>query len=162
VLAPPGSLHPPKRLERPTVDVLLSCGQLDFEFKALIDTGAPRNVFPRGCADALAIDLSGTHKTVRQHELLGNRWDAVPVLVHLTLPPFHDLTWEAEVDFLLDDWPMPFGLLGQEGFLDRWVVIFNRYKDYFIVQEVDAFEQRLPVDPWEAFQQDWDGWNRPG
>jgi hypothetical protein len=104
----------------------------------------------------------GRPATIRRHELLGGTWDAVPVPVNLTLLPFENVTWEAEVDFLLANWAMPFGLLGQERFLDRWVVIFNRYRDYFIVQEVDAFEDQLPIDLWMEFQKDWDGWDRPG
>jgi hypothetical protein len=53
--------------------------------------------------------------------------------------------------------------LGHEGFLYRWVVTFNAYRGYTIVESLDSFEQRpLPVDTWEAFQRDWDGWDRPG
>jgi hypothetical protein len=42
---------------RPTIDVQLTAGDMQVTTRALIDTGAPRTVFPRGIADALAIDL---------------------------------------------------------------------------------------------------------
>lgn len=142
---------------------MLSAGVDTWRTPALIDTGAPRTVFDRGAADALGLDLSDQSRR-RLHFLAGRELWAVPVHVSLTLPPFDDLTWETEVDFLLvdaEDWQLPFGLLGQMGFLDRWVVTFNRYRNYFVVQSVDDFEQRLPIDPFEEFQRQWDGWDRP-
>ncbi|HUZ44412.1 MAG TPA: hypothetical protein VMU63_08395 [Acidimicrobiales bacterium] len=145
------------------MDVLLSHGESDWQTRALVDTGAPRSVFSRGCAEALEIDLSPPYgNRLRTHEFIGKSWQAVTVHVHLTLPPFEDFTWQTEVDFLLAEWDMPFGILGHEGFLDRWVVTFNRYRNYFIVQEVGDFEQGLPVDPFVEFQKEWDGWDRPG
>jgi hypothetical protein len=148
------------RIPRPTVDVRLEVDQGPWLTKALIDTGAPRCVFDRGTADALGLDL--TDKTrARTHYLVGREWIAVPRVVNVTLPQVVGISWEAEVDFILADWDMPFGLLGQEGFLDRWVVTFNRYSNYFVVQSVSDFEERLPVDPWEAFQREFDGWDRP-
>ena len=93
--------------------------------------------------------------------LVGRSWDAVTFDVTLTLPPFEDIFWTAQVDFILADWDMPFGILATEGFLDRWAVTFNRYHNYFVVQEVDAFEERLPIDPFIEFQRTWDGWDRP-
>jgi hypothetical protein len=150
-------------MERPIVEVVLSIGGADFRTPALIDTGAPRNIFSRGCAEALALDLMPPHAEARVHHLLGQSWNAVTVHVTITPPPFTDLHWQAEVDFLLADWDMPFGILGTEGFLDRWAVTFNRYGNYFAVQEVSGFESSLPVDPWVEFQRDWDGWDRlPG
>jgi hypothetical protein len=82
-------------------------------------------------------------------------------MVSVTLAQVTGISWETEIDFILADWDMPFGLLGQEGFLDRWVVTFNRYSNYVVVQSVSDFESRLPVDPWEVFQRDFDGWDRP-
>jgi hypothetical protein len=148
-------------IERPTVDVRLWHEGLEWQTKALIDTGSPRTIFDRGAADALEIDLSDRSRQ-RLHFLAGQSLYAVPAMVALTLPPFDDISWETEVDFLLGDWNMPFGLLGQIGFLDRWVVTFNRYRNYFAVQQIDDFEERLPVDPFEEFQKQWDGWDRPG
>lgn len=79
----------------------------------------------------------------------------------LTLPPFSDLYWEAEVWFFMNQWDIPFGVLGNEGFLDRWAVSFVRYDNYFVVEPVDDFTARLPkdVDPFEEFQKldaEWD------
>jgi len=81
-------------------------------------------------------------------ELLGRSWPAVTVPVTLRLRPFDD-PWDAGVDFVLDE-GLPFGLLGYEGFLNRWAVSFNAYEGYFVVEPVEDFHQRLPPDPLRA------------
>jgi hypothetical protein len=112
---------------RPTVDVELSLGRLAITTKALIDTGAPRSVFPRGVGDLLAVEFpkfpSDAPKTLT---LMGRAWPAVTETVNMLLRPFEDLGWQAEVDFVLED-DLPFALLGYEGFLNRWAVSFNGY-----------------------------------
>lgn len=134
------------RVLRPTIDVELRLGELGTTTKALIDTGSPRCVFPRGIGDLLAIDFpkyaSGTTESVT---LLGQRWPAVAADVDLMLRPFTDSQWTAEVLFVLDD-GLPVSLLGCEGFLNRWAVSFNSYLGYFIVESVDDFHDRQP--PW--------------
>lgn len=121
-------------------------GGLSITTKALVDTGAPRTVFPRGVADALAIDVPDEGEV--RIELLGRSWPAVTVPVTLRLKPFDD-PWDAGVDFVLDE-GLPFGLLGYEGFLNRWAVSFNAYEGYFVVEPVEDFHQRLPADPLRA------------
>ena len=84
---------------------------------------------------------------------MGGNWWSQSERVRLVLPPFDDITWEAEVDFLLDDpGPLPFGLLGQAGFLDRWVVTFNYHRSYLVVEHQEDFERRLPVDQFQELQ----------
>lgn len=59
--------------------------------------------FPRYRSDAT--------KKIR---LLGQDWAAITATVTLKLPPFDDdLTWEAEVDFIIDE-QLSFALLGYE------------------------------------------------
>jgi hypothetical protein len=59
--------------------------------------------------------------------------------VELSLAGDPDRAWEARVGFITDpQFQMPFqGLLGTEGFLDRWAVTFNKYYEYFEVLEPD-------------------------
>ncbi len=59
---------------------------------------------------------------------------------------------------------MPFqGLLGTEGFLDKFAVTFNKYYDYFVLERPDDFHDRiggpLAVDPVVVPDQQWE---RPG
>jgi hypothetical protein len=74
---------------------------------------------------------------------MGQNWPAVTATVDLVLPPFDDLGWEADVDFVLDE-GLPFALLGYEGFLNRWAVSFNGYLGYFLIEPVDEFDARQP------------------
>jgi MerR HTH family regulatory protein len=43
-------------------------------------------------------------------------------------------------------------VLGQEGFLDRWVASFNFYEGFFVIEEHDSFVEPLGVDPYEIYQ----------
>jgi len=94
--------------------------------------------------------LGGTHKAERH-------------LVMLTLPPFHGMSWETEVLFLREELDVAFaGLLGTVGFLDRWVVSFNYYDNYFVVEERDSFQDRIPKDMEQEFQRFDSEWAPPG
>ncbi len=109
-------------------------------------------MFPSGVADALGIELprAGTLDI----DLMGRRWPAITGSVNLLLRPFDDLGWNADVDFVLDE-GLQFGLLGYEGFLNRWAVSFNAYKGYLVVEPVDSFEARMPIDQFEEMQRRW-------
>ena len=163
VEATPG--RPPVRVLRPTVDVELTAGDEHWATKALVDSGAPFTLFDRAAAEALNIDHNAPDVDSRRrwHRIAGRTRKAQVehVTLRLVEPPFDEIWWEAEVDFLMDDWDMPYGLLGQQGFLDRWVVTFNAYRQYIVIQEVPAFEAALPVDPFEEFQKLDRDWHMP-
>lgn len=56
---------------------------------------------------------------------------------------------EAEVDFVLDE-GLPFGLLGYEGFLNKWAVSFNAANGYFVADPTESFAGRIPPDTFES------------
>jgi Aspartyl protease len=154
--------HPPA--QRPTVNLTLSTDSNEITIRALIDTGSHGCIFGRAVADALEVDVGPRCRPRRQIQILGGVHDAVVARVTLDLPPFEGLSWEAEAAFLVADLDLSFaGILGQEGFLDRWVVSFNYYDGYFVVEERDSFVGRLGVDPYEVYQrQPFDSeWERP-
>jgi hypothetical protein len=138
------SLTSGEKILRPTVDVEVSNGDRVITARALIDTGAPRTVFPPGIGDVLGIEFpdfpSGAEKKIR---LMGDVWPAITASISLTLRPFDDLGWEAEVDFFVRE-GLPYGILGYEGFLNRWAVSINAYSGYFIVEPAEDFESRQP------------------
>lgn len=140
------------RALRPTLDVKLSLGNLSTTTKALVDTGAPKTVFPRGVGDALDISFPAFPSDAEESVILmGHRWPAINQSVDLELPPFADLGWHAPVLFVLDE-GLPFALLGLEGFLDRWAVSFNGAMSYFVVEPAEAFDNRIPPEPFEELQ----------
>lgn len=112
-------------------------------------------MFPRGIGDLLAIDFPdyGTQAT-KQIQLMGHAWPAVTATVNLLLRPFHDMGWAAEIDFVLEE-GLPFGLLGYEGFLNRWAVSFNGYQGYVVVEPTDEFDDRQPPEVFEILRREW-------
>lgn len=102
---------------RPTVDVQLSTS-LPFgaiTTKALIDSGAPRCVFPRGIGDLLGVPFPTYESDAPiSVKFMGSEWPGVTAEVDLVLQPFDDLGWHAEVDLVMAE-GLPFALLGYEG-----------------------------------------------
>jgi hypothetical protein len=125
---------------RPSVDV-----ELRFEpnglwrTSALIDTGAPITVFDYGTAEALLIRFGHAGAETGHIALLGGRRPIQFEYVDLSLVAEPSSHWTARVAFVADPgFVMPFqGLLGTDGFLDRWAVTFNKYYDYFVLQQPD-------------------------
>lgn len=100
----------------------------------------------------MGVDYGRVDADLEWQRIAGGRWLTQLETVELTLSPFEDLTWTAEVRFLFQDWGLQFAILGQEGFLDRWVVSFNYLRNYFVVEEPESFETRLPPDVEEEFE----------
>ena len=83
---------------------------------------------------------SGAGKKIR---LMGDVWAAITASISLMLRPFDDLGWEAAVDFFVEE-GLQYGILGYEGFLNRWAVSINAHSGYFIVEPAEDFESRQP------------------
>jgi hypothetical protein len=108
----------------------------------LIDTGAPVTVFDRATADALCIRIGNAGAETRLTGLMGRTLTLQFETVELSLLHDPSRAWEARVGFITDPaFQMPFqGLLGTEGFLDRWAVVFNRYYSYFQILSPDEVD----------------------
>lgn len=129
--------------------------------KALVDTGAPHTLFDRGVGDALNVQYRSSGQR-RTHTIAGGHHLAQVETASLTLSPFDDLSWETDADFFVNDWGMPYaGVLGQQGFLDRWVVTFNYADRYFVVEEPETFRARLPVEAEDEYERRDLGWHGP-
>jgi hypothetical protein len=131
---------------RPTVDLHVQHERTgEWTFRALVDTGAPITFFDRGVADALGIRIGRTGADVGRTRILGGHWAIQFEVVELELPADPGFTWPARVAFVKDpDFQMPFqGVLGTEGFLDKFVVTFNKYYDYFLIERPDDWQERV-------------------
>lgn len=111
---------------RPVVDV--GVGGHDLRVGCLVDTGALHNRFGRWVAEALGVDLGAGERG--RLALGGVVAEAVTVPMPLVLGEW---TWLAPVSFC-EPWPFDFQVLGQEGFLRFFRVLFV------------ASEHRLDVD----------------
>jgi hypothetical protein len=150
--------------QRPTLNLTVSTEHLEIRIRALVGTGSQSCIFGRAVADALDIDVRSGALPRRSLRILGGIHEAALAHVTTDLPPFEGLSWQAEAAFLAENLDLSFaGILGQEGFLDRWVASFNYYDGFFVIEERDSFIGRLGVDPFEAFQrQAFDSeWDRP-
>lgn len=157
----PGRIHPfpwreeesvgGTRVQRPTVDVRLTANNLTHKTKALIDTGSPTCVFPRGAGDLLGVEF---HYTPHRVRLMGGLWVAVRESVSMMLEPFEGDSWDADVLFVRDE-GLPFALLGYEGFLNRWAVSFNGALGYFTVESADDFHRRQGPEVTEVLRREW-------
>ena len=150
-------------IARPTVNLILANYQLTVVIRALVDTGSPFCIFGRAVADAIDIDMGIGRGPDREIHILGGVHRARVAHVEFDLPPFEGLSWETEAYFLYADLNLSFaGVLGQQGFLDRWVASFNYYDGYFVIEQREAFIERLGRDPAEDFQGRLDSeWDRP-
>lgn len=107
--------------------------------RALIDTGSPKTIFDRGAADALGVKIGCAGARTATIAILGATRTVQIEDVELSLDHDPGYCWTAPVGFITDpQFRMTFqGILGTEGFLDKWAVIFNKYYDYFSVLRVD-------------------------
>lgn len=110
--------------------------------RALVDTGAPVTVFDRGAADALGVRIRNTGAVDGTVRLLGRTLNVQFEIIDLCLRDDPALSWSARVAFIKNQqFQMAFqGILGTEGFLDRFAVTFNKYYDWFQIVPADDEE----------------------
>lgn len=100
-------------------------------------------IFDRGAADALLVRLGSAGCERGTVTILGGVRTVQFEDIELSLPHDPTYAWTARVAFITDPaFQMAFqGVLGTEGFLDRWAVTFNKYYDYFELQTPDEAYQ---------------------
>jgi hypothetical protein len=125
--------------------------------KALIDTGSPRTIFPRGIGDLLALNFpTYPSDAPTRLSLLSREWGAITWDVELALSPVAGESWPAEVDFVMDE-GLPWAILGFEGFLNRWAVTFVGAYGYFLVEPADKFDERVPDEVFDDLEERFPG-----
>ncbi len=108
----------------------------DWTTRALVDTGSPLTIFDYGTAEALGVRLGNSGHRSGSVALLGAVRQVQFEYVEVALPQASVNAWTADIAFIKQqDFQMPFqGILGQRGFLDKFVVCFNYYESYFDVR----------------------------
>lgn len=125
---------------RPTLDIELRFGPNGlWRTSALIDSGSPITIFDHGTAQALLVRFNHAGAETGQVAILGARRTVQFEYVELAIVADLSLHWMARVGFITDPtFVMPFqGILGNDGFLDKWAVTFNKYYDYFSLSHPD-------------------------
>jgi hypothetical protein len=125
---------------RPAVDVAMT-GDAGVEYRpqALIDTGSPITVFDYASGEALLVRYGRAGAETGRITLLGHEHRIQFEYIDLALVTDRTFAWCAKVGFILTkNFTMSFqGVLGTDGFLDRWAVTFNKYYNYFAIQRPD-------------------------
>lgn len=127
---------------RPTVDVRLNFAPNgEWVTRALVDTGSPATLFDRGAADALGIRIGQAGAETGSAKLLGKHVSLQFEVIDLCLRLHPSVAWSARVGFIKDPtFQMAFqGILGTDGFLEKFAVTFNKYYDWFQVSPADEF-----------------------
>lgn len=162
--SPPGK---PQSIElRPTLEFTVTHDGKSWSEDALVDTGSPLTLMTYNVAEALELEIPRPGAEIRQVQILGGNRSIQLETVELSINQVGaDLTWTAEVGFFTEDWRMELqvgAIFGTRGFLDTWAVTFVAKKSYFVVEELESFDKRLPpnVDDIIASQHD-DDWWRP-
>jgi hypothetical protein len=113
----------------------------------------------------LNVRLGQAGADVGSIRIFGGHWPVQFEDVDLTLSADPPCAWSARVAFVRDPaFQMPFqGVLGTEGFLDKFVVTFNKYYDYFLLEHQSDWlarvGSRLFDDPSDRPDPEWE---RPG
>lgn len=131
---------------RPIVEIRLEFGDTgDWTCQALVDSGAPRTVFDRAAADAIGVRINNAGARSGSIRIMGGSWPVQFEMVELSLVDIPGSTWTAEVAFVKSpEFRMSFqGVLGTEGFLDRFAVTLNCYHNYFVIEGADDYHNRV-------------------
>ena len=114
-----------RSITRPVIPVRLINDDKHVDYYGLIDSGADLCLFHAKIGEIIGLNI----KSGKQTKLFGLEGKAVAY--------FHNITinvggWEygCHAGFSYDVKDMPYGLLGQKGFFDRFIVNFDFDKEY--------------------------------
>lgn len=134
-----------RTVQRPVV--LVSIGDPNLTFDALVDSGSEHVLADSTLAFAAGIDL-GDPIDVEEIGLGGGIVEArfMPVTAYLHPPMGVDLdliAWDLDIGFI-DGWrPLYPCILGNVGFLDRFTVTISRFAQATAVEPVETFDDRF-------------------
>lgn len=114
---------------RPIIPIALRDGNKIVDFHALIDSSADFNLFPGRIADILGLDVR--HMKSEQVSGVAGSAEAFPYALDVGI---QDHFYRAPLVFSYEITLDHFGLLGQRGFFDRFVVEFNYTKGHILLK----------------------------
>lgn len=110
---------------RPVIPLEITNGGITVPYEVLVDSGADFCIFDAGIAEVLGIDLqSGTAARVGGITGVVETYYVHPVTLSVGGWPYH-----VDVGFLPNIARMGYGVVGQKGFFDKFVVKFDLSKE---------------------------------
>lgn len=109
---------------RPVIPVVIKYNGKDIIYEALVDSGADSNIFPAQIADILGINVESGEK----REAWGITGIGEDYYVHSVELMVGGWSYDIKVGFLPNIARLGYGILGQKGFFDIFVVKFDLLK----------------------------------
>lgn len=111
---------------RPVIPIEIIFGEKTVPYEVLVDSGSDNNIFDAQIAEILGVDLFSGKKSL----VSGITGVAEPIYLHkLDLKVGGQLFEDVEVGFLKKISPFGYGVVGQKGFFDTFVVKFDLLKE---------------------------------
>lgn len=107
---------------RPIIPITLKHNKKELNYVALLDSGADFNIFHSEIAEVLDIDLSKLPKSTFGGINKGTQGIMQMTVIEIGV---YDYTFNAPVHFSPDISPDGYGIVGQQGFFDKFKVLFN-------------------------------------
>ena len=104
---------------RPVIEIGIKHRRRSLRYDVLVDSGADIDVFNVELAEALGIELTAGGEA----EVTGATGHVETVSIHILTLTVGARTYKAPVAFLAS--ANPYGLVGQRGFFDQFVVAFD-------------------------------------
>ena len=112
---------------RPIIPVTIRHGETEIGYHVLVDSGADLCIFHEEIGTALGIDV----RTGEKHEVFGVGGKASLYYLHTVMLSVGGWPHKVEAGFMPDvaGRVMPYGIVGQKGFFDLFVVKFDLLKE---------------------------------
>ncbi len=107
---------------KPIIPITLKQNNKELNYVALLDSGADINIFHSDIAKVLDIDLD----KLPQKSFSGIKKEAEGTMYMVVVEiGIDDYTFDAPIHFSPDISPNGYGIVGQQGFFDKFKIIFN-------------------------------------
>lgn len=118
--------------ELPLINVIISYGAISITTRALIDSGADINLINAQFAKLLGFDFKSGLKTSLKG-IVNQSIDVYKHILELEIPRL--TTKKTSMEFGFIDSSTVGILLGQKGFFDIFKITFEKYNNYFTIEE---------------------------
>ncbi|OGI76850.1 hypothetical protein A3B85_01925 [Candidatus Nomurabacteria bacterium RIFCSPHIGHO2_02_FULL_37_13] len=114
-------------ISRPVIEIILKNGENSIRYEVLVDSGADLCIFDAEIGEALGIDVQKGQKK----EVFGVGGKTSIFFLHKVDIEVGGWVYKIEAGFMPDvaGRVMPYGLVGQKGFFENFIVKFNLLKE---------------------------------
>lgn len=112
---------------RPVMPIKVKYGDQKIDYQVLVDSGADMCIFDEELGDAIGLDV----RSVKPNEVFGVGGKASLYYLHKIKIEVGGWEYEIEAGFMpsVAGRIMPYGLVGQKGFFDNFIIKFDLLKE---------------------------------